>query len=322
MRKKIGTPGGDATPLSPGICGGLGMTRGNMMPGGASQRQDSRAPQTITSDDVTRFEIRSSFGALADPHTYDDINLYVYKLKTGSVAMFQARSKRDSSKNVQETCWFAENILPSLHEWIVRFDLVRNNGYSYHVGGLPEGFGGSVNIRYANGEYISKSSNQSPVIGYSEAERFLDLLLGAKETCTPVQAPPAAGVTGVRFVSECHFESKKDDSRTVTTLTRDGRGCRLESDAVYGRQRFHKEADLAPDVFGKVEEIVDGSSLTLWDRLPEAKWGTLDIQRYFVTLTMKDGREISFDSSFRFASSLRSPLFELSLYLDSLKQGV
>ena len=54
-----------------------------------------------------------------------------------------------------------------------KYDLAKHNGDTHHVSGIPDMYGDYIDIKYASGESIYASDNQS---GFLKAEAAMELL--------------------------------------------------------------------------------------------------------------------------------------------------
>ena len=65
------------------------------------------------------------------------------------------------------------SFMSKLQEIVSKYDLAKHNGYTYHVSGLPDMYGDHIDIKYASGESIYASDNQS---GFLKAEAAMELI--------------------------------------------------------------------------------------------------------------------------------------------------
>ena len=68
-----------------------------------------------------------------------------------------------------------DSIFKSLQQVIDDNHETRGNGHCVHVDGLPGGIGDILNVEYASGEKIYKSSNQSQTVSFESSKKFNDI---------------------------------------------------------------------------------------------------------------------------------------------------
>lgn len=303
-----------------------GFFSGPPICGGTNKSYDNDAPQVITSDDMVKFSISSAFTTMASAHSYDHISLFACKMLEGSFASFTATDRWGRQEKLCGRYCFTENIMPLLLEIPQKYNMANRNGYHSYTSGLPENFGGSVNIDYSNGEFISKSDNQSPVVPFDAAYEALQILQNAKNTVPLRQVPDVSEIVSVKYIEECHFKQtdrrmRMTDSRKELTLIRESDKCRYFSDMTFGEQNFKQEKELPPDAFGKIDEMAERSLLLVWNLFRAHEWKDSDFSHCFLTFTLRDGSEVSFSSAVDNPSGLYSPFSEISLYFSSLSNS-
>lgn len=67
--------------------------------------------------------------------------------------------------------------MSKLQEIVSKYDLAKHNGYTHHVSGLPDMYGDYIDIKYASGESIYASDNQSGFLAQEAAMELINLFL-------------------------------------------------------------------------------------------------------------------------------------------------
>ena len=71
------------------------------------------------------------------------------------------------------------SFMTKLQEIVSKYDLAKHNGYTHHVSGLPDMYGECIDIKYASGESIYASNNQSGFLPIDAAINLIELFRSA-----------------------------------------------------------------------------------------------------------------------------------------------
>lgn len=140
--------------------------------GGVRHYVDTDAPKKIESTQIVSFSCEFSATNLAldsSPVAGRYYTLYAEQ-ERGS---YEARGDGDvySKKEfTPDAAFFA-----ALQQIVARYDLAQYNGQFYKVSGLPPDLGTILQIRYASGENISASNNQSCFLPLEAMEELVEL---------------------------------------------------------------------------------------------------------------------------------------------------
>ena len=132
--------------------------------GGRQEGQMDGYSTEIKSKDIIMFSyVGSDFSVLAK-RVDDGVHISCngggkYNRRDGSLYSIVYDTKDDS-------------IFKSLQDVIDQYQETRGNGYCVYVAGLPAGIGDILNVEYASGEKIYKSSNQNPTVSYDAVQAF------------------------------------------------------------------------------------------------------------------------------------------------------
>ena len=153
---------------------GYGFPRRNTdnIDGGVVTRNSGEdSPKVIESTDIISFNCELSFIAKEN-----ELEGKVYKMRA-ALEDGTVKAKidwHDRSGNGDKAEFEADvSFMSKLQEIVSKYDLAQHNGYTHHVSGLPDMYGDHIDIKYASGESIYASDNQS---GFLKAEAAMELL--------------------------------------------------------------------------------------------------------------------------------------------------
>lgn len=140
--------------------------------GGVQHSVDTNAPKTIVSTQIISFHCEfSATDLMLDSSPIAGRYHTLRATQTGG--SYEARgggtvySKREFIPD--------EAFFKALQQIVAKYDLAQYNGKSYTVSGLPPDHGAKVDIRYASGESIYASNNQSCFIPLEAMEDLVNL---------------------------------------------------------------------------------------------------------------------------------------------------
>lgn len=305
---------------------------GGHMCGGATDHYDSTAPQEIQSTEVVYFSISTSLTTLVGQGRYSQFYAYASKLECGNLIVLNAyrtRGEADSFCTV-----ITDDIFPQLDAIVRKYNLASRNGSHHSVSGLPQNFGGSIDIKYASGEFIDKSNNQSPMFSGDCADETADLFLSYYEKGTRPEAPCGADIEACRYAEErsdggykrltlavneesgkWHISSREYFAPFKIKSKDSASGETLISNPVY-----EKDRDLdAEDPMAQFREAFDASCMFAWPYLPKRSGKMYDDYAKSVTFIMKDGSEIKAEERHKIPYAAKGgSIFAMEQYLDSL----
>ena len=276
--------------------------------GGTDHSHDENAPQEIHSTDLLLFKIRTGNGL---PSRYpSEIQANVYAAKTEQGIYLYALESESRYALLDADCDF----LSRLDVLTKEQNLIEDNGRHSFTHGLPEDFGGAVDVRYASGEYISKSCNQSPVITIPADKAVRELFSLAFEKYPRAPLPDASEILAVEH---------REDSKFSHTLIR------LESTQT-GARIYDKAKYATSDTVCQHEKALDAQA---FDRIREdakkyCALGLVGLEKYHpnvaglgtssLTYELAGGARISITQIYGIPSGAEKLVFETKLYLDSL----
>ena len=238
--------------------------------GGTDAYIDTKAPKEIASEEMTLFDVTSAFRTLVidDSERLDYVSAFAARVGGGSFVFLETRWYSDYNEPHCEWALLKEDIMPKLTALAREHGLAKNNGYHSQTHGLPEDFGGSVDIRYASGERISISDNQSPVIPYdfgvATAEAFAEALKGERAAL-----PDLSALTAIRYAEE-----REDGGFTRATLTinPDGTGTNAKTSRYDDPTVYESEKPVDAETVAAIRSSIERCGMLAWADLPESDY--------------------------------------------------
>ncbi len=277
--------------------------------GGTDAYIDTKAPKEITSGDMTLFDVTSAFRtlAVAGADRLDYVSAFAAPVGDGTFVFLETREYSDYDEPHREWALLKENIMPELTALAREHGLAKNNGYHSQTHGLPENFGGSVDIRYASGERISASDNQCPVISYDAgvaiADAFRAALKGERETL-----PDLSALTEIRYTEE-----REDGGFTRATLTinPDGTGTNAKTSRYDGPAVYENEKPVDAETVAAIRGSIGSCGMLAWADLPESgfKYGS----EKTLAFVFADGGVITVSGGKRLPDQLGGGFFNIEL---------
>jgi len=313
MPGEVVRPGGTLPPggAVPGgsMPGGGGFIGSPRIVGGLTERRDPNAPAVIESEEIVFFSVSCWFSSVAASHKYEYVAGSAVKCEAGAVAALCWKNEPYGEFQGNLTAVVSDEIFSELQRIVKEKDLVRNNGLSHIVGGLAPIFGGSIDIRYASGEYIRTDNNQSAVISPDTGEAIAELLKKAIEE-SQIPGPSVNDISAVSF-----FEDRGDNDYTRLRLE----GTHFTSDMCFGPEEgkhFLSEREVSPKVMEKLRKIAAAGALLTMDGLFEDAGGFYVNRAEAVTFTMQDGSEHTINNRMKLPGEAGNSIFRIRLLLE------
>lgn len=142
--------------------------------GGVRHYVDESLPKEIRSTEITYFFCR--FSALDRPLEDTTVAGQIFTLtasRESGICQVRNRSKDTISETFQPDAAFFDR----LQDIVSRYEMAQNNGQHYSVSGLPPEFGIELEVRYASGERIHTSNNQSCFLSNAAMEELAALFI-------------------------------------------------------------------------------------------------------------------------------------------------
>ena len=179
---------------------------------------------------------------------------------------------------------------PALVKIVNERELAKNNGFHSQTHGLPDNFGGSIDIRYASGEKIGISDNQGTVLGYQAGKEIIGVfekaLAGEK-----IALPDPEALCAIDF-EETHSGGGYTKARL--TIGKDGAGVNDKESKYDGPTVYTSRKPVEAEVVSEIKKTIASCGLFAWGRLPEKDNRYGDACR--MTFLLKDGTSITVDN--------------------------
>jgi len=138
--------------------------------GGVRHRVDAKAPKKIESTEITFFHCEFSTTDLClEDSPIADHMITLHAFSNGGYCQLRGRS--ESEKHFSPN----EDFFRQLQQIVSNYQFARYNGTHYTVSGLPPNIGMELEVRYASGEYILASNNQSCFLPLEAMEELVAL---------------------------------------------------------------------------------------------------------------------------------------------------
>ena len=282
--------------------------------GGTDATLDTKAPTTIESGQMVSFSVHTAFGGVVSPETHEYQGpllsyLFAFAVPAGSgtFLFLETRTDFDRQRSVQHALVKAD-VMPSLVRLVHELELAQKNGRHSTTYGLPQNFGGSVDICYASGETISFSDNQTPILpektGRAIAALFTEALAG--EAVAP---PDLSGLRAIRFEED---RGESGFTRAELTLTADGAGVNKKTSR-YEDRVYESEKPVDAPTVEAIKNNIERCDMFAWVDLPRSRYAVGSEKT--MTFVFADGTEITVTNQKALPSALSGGFFNIELEL-------
>ena len=286
----------------PGACGGTDAT------------QDTSAPKKIESTEMIYFSAETALTTVVrqpeDRGKLVYINAYAAPCGEGTFMYIDKRDRRTFREGgARRWAYVKKDVFPDLVGIVNEYGLANENGFHSRTHGLPENFGGSIDIRYKSGETISVSDNQSPVMRTEAVDRiaqYFDTAMSGEN----IPLPSVDSVVEIRY-----GETRKNGGYKKAALTLDGdkgtvrKECRYDSPDI-----FKSEKELGAEAIKKIKDTIEKNGVFAWARLPKREYGFSNDEK--LTFVFEDGGEITVYKYTDLPYDLSGAFFDISFQLD------
>ena len=265
--------------------------------GGTDATLDTKAPHEIESNDIVYFSAGSALGYVFDDGMSDHLyrfGAFAAKSDAGTFLYLRTEDDRYSAPELSIVT-VKEDVLPALAALVRECGLADGNGYHSTTHGLPENFGGEVDVLFSSGERISFSDNQSPIISYENAIKIVEFMKDAMAK-EPAAFPDPDTIASVAFSNEW----EDGYVRATMTVSPDGTGTNAK-ESRYGESVYNSEKAVDAETVSKIKDTVKRFNMLSWSGLPESGyWGRGNKSLAFTfkdgaVIAVKDDRKLPFD---------------------------
>ena len=257
--------------------------------GGTTATLDTKAPKEITSTDMTLFNVSSALPYRGhEEQELGFVSAYAARTCGGTFLFFEKGDiPRKHGKKERGWALVKENVMPALCELVRECNIAKNNGFHSKTHGLPENFGGDIDIRYGSGERISISNNQSSVLSYDTGSKIAQLFTAAMNG-EKIPLPDVSSLLSIVF------EEKRENggfTNANLTFNEDGtatnkKTCRYDDPRIYESTK-PVEADIVENIKNRIVQ----SGIFAWSGLPDSGFSFTGDKR--LTFIFKDADSIT-----------------------------
>ena len=279
--------------------------------GGTDSYQVDDAPKKIRSTEMTLFDVScvlyppdyasgNPFNSCVSAFAAPAGEGWLMLLETGP-----GLGRRDG----REIKWalVKDDPFPALVKIVNDRELAKNNGFHSQTHGLPENFGGSIDIRYASGEQIGISDNQGPVLSYEAGteiiEAFRKAMAGGK-----IALPDPEALKAIRFEEKHGTEGY---TKACLTIGENGAGVNDKESKYDGPKIYQSQKPVDAETVSKIKKTVADCGLFAWEHLPRVGYNVGNECR--MTFVFKDGKEITVDNRRVLPGQISRGFFEIQL---------
>ena len=294
----------------PGVCGGTDATL------------DTRAPKRIACGDMVLFDVTSVLpnvpkavicdGRVSEPMGY--ISAFAAPATDGDggfdgtfLYIETGEGFRRRGGVAERWAFVKENVFSSLTALVNEYDIAKNNGCHSTTHGLPENFGGSVCIKYSDGEKISFSDNQSPIIEYEFGCRVAEVFKKAMNG-ESAPLPDADALCGIRYAQE-----RADGGFIKATLTvnADGTGRNVKASRYDSPTVYESDKPVSAETVSAIKESIKKTGILAWAHLPDSEYRSGGDKK--LTFVFKSGDELTVLAGKMLPKQINGGFFDIEL---------
>ncbi len=239
----------------------LNKTRPNEC-GGTDATLDTKAPTQILSNEMILFNVTSKLGFIINEpmNRFDFISAFAIPAKSGTFLFLEIRG----NESFQKWALVKNDIFAELAALVNSHEIAKNNGLCAKTHGLPDNFGGTIDITYASGEKIYISDNRAPIIGIETANEILKIFTSAMNNeC--VSLPDISTLKQIRFYE---YTKEDDYSEAVLTILDDGTGINKKRAQYEDAQIFESESQVDKETIDAIKKNISNCGMLAWENIP------------------------------------------------------
>ena len=284
--------------------------------GGTDVTLDTNAPNEIVSEEMILFDVTSALGRYQvsgsgmrndynEPLRY--VSAFAVRAENGCFVFIESEPESAyRGERIRSAAVLKNDVFPALVGLVRESGIARKNGYNSTTHGLPENFGGSVTIKYASGEKISISDNQSPVITPETGSKIAELLYKALEG-EKVELPDADRLSKIMY-----SEERKDGgfTRAEMSICPDGRAVNRKSSKYGDGKIYESEKQVTPETVAFIKKTITEKLIFAWSGLPHN--GFLSENKR-LTFVFDNGSELNVANGRTVPDQLSGGFFDIEL---------
>lgn len=257
--------------------------------GGTDATLDTKAPKEIESTDMILFNVTSALPYRR--HEEQEIGFVsAYAANTcGGTFLFFEKGDIPRKHAGKESGWalVKENVMPALCELVRECNIAKNNGFHSKTHGLPENFGGDIDIRYGSGERISISNNQSSVLSYETGSKIAKLF-------TAAMSGEKIALPGTSSLLSIVFEEKRNNggfTNANLTFNEDGTATNKKTSRYDDPTVYESVKPVEAETVEYIKDKITQNGILAWSGLPDSGYSFTGDKR--LTFIFKDSDSIT-----------------------------
>jgi len=257
------------------------------------------------------FEVSTNFESLACTKKYSYVYGYASRVDGGALVALILKGGNSTSTDATyvKTALVDEGVFAELQKIVEKYNFIKNNGNSHLINGLPQNFGGSMDIRYSTGDTISFCDNQSPIMGPDAGAEIADVI-SRYMTEKSIKPLDSKDIVSVRY--------REDNDGGYSDYLLEGNRLISESKFSFGDGKIFKNEKVVPaDSLEKIRKMVDAGMLLNWKGLMEIPNPVFPNKKQQVIFTMKDGSRHSINSGMKGPGPANNSAFDIQMYLQN-----
>ena len=285
--------------------------------GGNDTTIDPKAPKEILSEEMTLFDVTTAldrdYNQSEKENTLEAMRFVsAFAVASGDSTFMYLETGNHLQRYSEKSGNWAivkEDIFPSLVKLVRERNMAKNNGYHSMTHGLPENFGGSMDIRYSSGEAISVSDNGSPILnwetGYEIAKLFTEAMKGEKEILPDVSS-----------LREIRFEENRDNggfTKAVLAFQSDGTGINSKQSKYDNPTIYESSKTVDEKTITAIKKNIEDNGMFAWSRLPSNGYSFNNNKK--IDFVFEDGSIITVKNDRLLPGQIRNGFFNIELEL-------
>lgn len=270
--------------------------------GGTDSSVDKNAPKEIKSGEMTFFNVASALDS--NGARFGFISAFAAPAGSGTFLFLETGRRGDSAVS-----WalVKSDVFTPLAALVQEYGLAKQSGVHSTTHGLPENFGGSVDICYKSGEKISFSDNQTPIISPKFASGVADVM-------TKAMAGERVPLPDTKTLRSIEFKENRADGRfTKATLTLDKNGTGTnEKSARYSDPKVYESSKpVDAETIAAIKKNIEDTGILAWENLPKSEF-SFD-ENKTLTFIFDGGEKITVVGDRRLPDGIKNGFFAIEL---------
>ncbi|MBO4694026.1 MAG: hypothetical protein J5659_06540 [Clostridia bacterium] len=277
--------------------------------GGTVSTLDKSAPKTIKSNDMTLFSVISKININSTPPegkpALNYVHAFAVKGTAGTFLFFDAHNYL----NVSTSYWLFtdENIFYTLNKFVQKYDIAKQNGYHSTTHGLPDNFGGAVNIKYSSGEKISFSDNQTPIISVEAGNEIAEMFNNFSKI-SKIKLPDTSNLKEIDY-----YEERKGGFTEAKLLLNSDGTATNKNTSKYDNKIYESENTVDKDTVLSIKQTIENKGMLAWKSLPKSAYTGSEKKK--IVFVFEDNTSVSVHNDLLLPYEVSSGFFDIEFIL-------